>query len=536
MRPVVFTLFIISLISTSWAISPVEQVDAYLNKAAKHKYSGSVLLAVNGKVLLKKGYGFADPEKQIPFEADTVFDIGSVTKQFTAAAILRLETQKKLSVTDPITKYFRNVPEDKKAITIHHLLTHTAGLPGALGEDEEYIDRESYVKKAMQSPLTHPPSKYDYSNVGYSLLAVIVETVSGKEYEQFLIENFFQPLNMRSTGYVLPRWKPEKIAVGYRNGKRWGTTIEKSQYKEKGVTWHLKGNGGIFSTVEDMYVWCEALGDKKVFAPEVTEKLFQAHVPEDASGSSYYGYGWSIMENSRKEKVISHNGGNTFYMDTVGMIPAQDAVIIVSSTHAPKNTDVIAERIDRLLFENIKPLEESWLAQYRGMYVLPSGTKFKIDFNENDSAVAYLNNSESYLLLSSSPSENAEKIKETNRTTESLLQSPTQVEQLQKELGKLEKFEVLGSVSRRSGEYYLTPVRLYTEKGEFYRLFIWHNDELFNIRELPDGNTMEFQHQSGEEFFAETNGLKIRFTTSDKKPVMVIHSKSGEVIAHRTEN
>src|SRR5262249_27224274 len=154
-----------------------------------------------------------------------LFSIGSITKQFTAAAILKLQMQGKLSVRDPIAKYLPNVPQDKSAITLHHLLTHSAGLESGFGPgDFEAVTRDEIIKRALASKLRSAPGKqYHYSNAGYSLLGAIVEIVSGGGYEAFLHEHLFKPAGMAQTGYRLPKWSSERLAQGYgRGGQRWG--------------------------------------------------------------------------------------------------------------------------------------------------------------------------------------------------------------------------------------------------------------------------------------------------------------------------
>ncbi|MFN2514071.1 MAG: serine hydrolase domain-containing protein, partial [Pyrinomonadaceae bacterium] len=136
----------------------------------------------DGQVILSKGYGLANRERKIPVTPDTIFDIGSLVKQFTAAAILKLEMKGKLRITDPISKYFKNVPPDKATMTLHHLLTHTAGFPDAIGDDYEVISRDEYIKRALNTMLLSAPGeKYKYSNVDYSLLGAIVEMRSGQD-------------------------------------------------------------------------------------------------------------------------------------------------------------------------------------------------------------------------------------------------------------------------------------------------------------------------------------------------------------------
>ena len=399
----------------------IPKIERYLAKATENGYSGSVLIAINGNVLLKKGYGLADSKNNIPFTADTIFDIGSITKQFTAACILKLEMQGKLSVQDPITKFFDNVPADKQEITLHHLLTHTAGLVGSLGEDEELIGREEYLKKAFDSKLIHRPGRYDYSNVGYSILAAVVEKVSGEEYEHFLYVQILKPAGLEHTGYVLPKWDHKQMAIGYSNNEEWGTTFDQSQYL-KGVTWHLKGNGGILSTAGDLYLWSQALQGTSILSEEAKKKYFAPQVPV-GDDKHFYAYGWLTSETERKEKLIGHNGGNGYFMDTLAMIPEKNYVVIVSTNRNPKNSDVIATRIDRLLFGDLKDLDETFIEKYTGKYTFPSGAVVPISFNENDEAVLVLNDAATWKIFGSSDADAPEEIEEFNQRSAKLLQA-----------------------------------------------------------------------------------------------------------------
>ena len=165
----------------------VRKIEDYLGKLDKIGYSGSVLIALNGKPVLSRGYGFRDDEQKLKNSPVTISDIGSITKQFTAAAILKLEMQGKLTTDDKIAKYFQNVPPDKSNITIHYLLRHSTGLPGGVGGDYEKITEAAFVEKVLSSKLRFPvATRFSYSNVGYSLLALIIEKVSGQSYEQYL--------------------------------------------------------------------------------------------------------------------------------------------------------------------------------------------------------------------------------------------------------------------------------------------------------------------------------------------------------------
>lgn len=559
----VFLLLI--LVSTQLMADSTEdaasRIDAYLKRANENGYSGSVLVASGNDIVLEKGYGFASESTATPCTPETIFDIGSITKQFTAAAILKLEMQKKLSTQDLISKYLDGVPPDKAEITIHHLLTHTAGLVDSLGADEEWIGREDYLKAAFQSELIHAPGSYDYSNVGYSLLAAIVEKASGIEYEQYLRDNLLLPAGMKNTGYVLPKWDKGKMAIGYQNGRAWGTTYDQSHY-DKGVTWHLKGNGGIHSTVQDLYRWCLALESDQILSSEARKKYFAPHVKELEGSESYYGYGWVVVRNQRGETVVTHNGGNGFFMATVEMIPDRKSAIIVTTNHIPKNTDDISRKIDRILFEDYRGLDPSFRERYSGTYSLPSGARFEISFDENDDAIVKQNNRESFLGISGSQWDDEKIAASYDTKTEAMIQawlgadvaaavrlsgsdspSDDEIEQMkmmkadmEEEIGKSKDVHILGSVARRGGEYYLTVAEFKGEKKDAYRMFIWRQDRIFDIRELPQGNTKNFDFQEGSKFHSATNATTLTFSQDAKGEAVTIQRKGFEISARRVQD
>src|SRR5262245_51416134 len=201
------------------------KLDAYLSASG---FTGNALVAKSGRIVLAKGYGLADREKGIPFARDTAVSIGSITKQFTAAAILALEDDGKLKVEDPISKFFPKAPEDKKGITLHQLLTHTAGLESDFAGDYEPVDRDTYVARILGSRLrSKPGTVHYYANSGYSLLGAIVEIASGKGYETYLNERLFARAGMRETGYRIPKWPADRVPVGYKGKERWGKMTEK---------------------------------------------------------------------------------------------------------------------------------------------------------------------------------------------------------------------------------------------------------------------------------------------------------------------
>lgn len=331
------------------------RVDAFMQNLEAEGYAGSLIVEAGGQLILAEGYGAADRETGTPVTVETVFDIGSVTKQFTAAAILKLEAQGRLAVGDPISRFFGNVPEDKKAVTLHQLLTHTAGFQEGLGDDYQPISRGAYLDLALCTPLAHPPgATYSYSNVGYSLLAAVIELVTGQPYEVYLRENLFRPAGMAHTGYVLPDWQDDRLAHGYTTAsgrtKDRGTPLD-YPFAEDGPYWNLRGNGGILSTAADMYRWHQALRGNAVLSEASKKKLFTPHVAEGYEQESYYGYGWVIVP-TPLGTLQTHNGGNgIFFADVYRFVDADTFIFITSSMGERNNAAEVSRRVAELVFE-----------------------------------------------------------------------------------------------------------------------------------------------------------------------------------------
>jgi len=322
-----------------------KRMDDYLKA---NDFSGGALVVSNGEIVLYKGYGMADREKKIPYAATTVYPIGSITKQFTAAAILKLEMQAKLKVEDGISKFLGDVPDDKKAITIHHLLTHTSGLDSDFAGDYDLVGRDEYVKKVLASKLRFDPGEgYYYANSGYSLLGAIVEKASGMGYEAFLQKELFAPAGMKDTGYKVPRWNPDSVAIGYRPAGRWGTILEKPWLPD-GPGWALRANGGIHSTLADMYRWSVALDGNKVLSDAERKKAFTSFVAEGPNADSYYGYGWTIFTTPWNTRMVAHDGGNGIYSADFRRYVDDDMVILTASNDSRMKAVATSSQLSRL--------------------------------------------------------------------------------------------------------------------------------------------------------------------------------------------
>jgi len=313
----------------------VAETRTYLERLENLGFAGVVLVARGNAPLLAEGYGLADRESGLRWSPATLSNLGSITKQFTGAAILALEEEKKLSVTDPITRYFDGVPADKAGITLHHLLTHSSGLddPGDIG-DYDPVPLSDFVRRVLAQPLRFAPGAgYSYANANFSLLGAIIEKLTGLSYESYLQKRLFLPAGMFETGYQLPQWKNDPTAQGYLDGKRWGTVIERPMASD-GPHWALRANGGIQSTVYDMLRWARALLEGRVLSPESMKKYWAPHVSE--GGGTFYGYGWSIAKTPDGKKVVTHNGGNGIFFADMAIVPDEGFVAIVM-------TNVISE-------------------------------------------------------------------------------------------------------------------------------------------------------------------------------------------------
>ncbi len=310
-------------------------IDSYFEALESGGFSGTVLVARKGELLLHKGYGLADRERKTPCTTETVFDIGSITKQFTAAAILKLETEGKLRVEDRLSQHLEGVPEDKKDITLHHLLTHTSGLDHAYGEDDDYAPRDLAVRLFLRMPLlTAPGERYHYSNPGFSLLAAVVEKLSGMTYEEYLHDRFFRPAGMAHTGYFLPRWNVLGVSRNYSGDEDNGWTFNRN-WGPEGPYWHLYGNGGILSTSGDLHKWEQALMGDRVLPAEARKKLFARHAPENSDAQSFYGYGWRVGTSEQDMAFSGHGGGSGWGVAAAYFrFPEQDILVLVLSNQA----------------------------------------------------------------------------------------------------------------------------------------------------------------------------------------------------------
>jgi len=320
------------------------KVDEYMSAAVRvNRFSGSVLLARDGQPVVSRGYGMANLEHGVPNTPQTVFRIGSVTKQFTGMAITLLQERGKLSVSDPICKYLSDCAQAWQPITIKNLLTHSAGIPN-------YTEFPDFMKTAAadtnateltnrfrDKPLQFAlGEKFAYSNSGYFLLGTIIERVSGKSYDDFLQENIFNPLGMKQTGYDNPVRLIKNRAAGYartNDGFINAAPISMST---------AYSAGALYSTVEDLLLWDQALYTEKLVSRKSLDEAFTPF-------KSNYGYGWTIGKRYDRQ-VIAHGGGIFGFSAYIARYPADRVTVVVLSNVEGAPSGEIANNLSAIIF------------------------------------------------------------------------------------------------------------------------------------------------------------------------------------------
>jgi CubicO group peptidase (beta-lactamase class C family) len=308
------------------------QEDAYISaEAATHFFRGAVLVGIDEKIVFEKAYGLADEEWGANNTVHTKFRIGSLSKQFTAACILLLQERGRLSVRDPISRYL-GLPAAWQAITVHQLLTHTSGIPNYTSSPEFAKIRrtgatpQQMIELVADKPLDFKPgTKWSYSNTGYILLGMIIEKASGQAYNDFLKKNILGPLGMTSSGYDRATDVVKERASGYqiRDGR-----IENADFIDMSVPYAA---GDIYSTVEDMYRWNEALAENgKLLSADSLKQMFTEY-PEAVHEGQHYGYGVVISRLKFGRLLYYHGGGVEGFSSSIQRYPNDRACIVVLS-------------------------------------------------------------------------------------------------------------------------------------------------------------------------------------------------------------
>jgi CubicO group peptidase (beta-lactamase class C family) len=319
-------------------------VDDFMNAQMQASlFSGSILIARSDKVLVRKGYGMANAELDVPNSSETNFRIGPISQQFTAMAILQLQEKGKLDVQDTICKYIPECPNKWREIKIINLLVHTSGIP-ELTDSAEFqrtmasaMTVPEYLRRLKKEPLEFTPGdKFHLSDSGYVVLGATIETVSGTSYAKYLQEHIFNPLGMSDTGYDSPRGIIPHRASGYRRN---GGTLVNSPYPDMSISYSARG---LYSTVEDLYRWDRALDSEKLVSRRSLEQMFTPY--RDGSG-----FGWMILKEFGR-KALTRGGRVNGFSASIRRYPDDHACVIVLSNLESSDAERISHDLATILW------------------------------------------------------------------------------------------------------------------------------------------------------------------------------------------
>lgn len=323
----------------------VAKANEYMAASEKvDKFSGTVLVARDGKPIVSKAYGMANYEWNIPNTPETKFRLASVTKQFTSAAIMLLQERGKISTADSVCKYVSECPAVWEPVTIKHLLTHTSGIP-SYTSFPGWMDKKAtlpvttaeLLAEYKAKPLEYAPGeKYNYNNSAYHLLGVIIEKISGKSYADFLQENIFTPLGMKNSGYDMAKPLIKWRAAGYI---RDGDGFANAAYLDMQIPYAA---GSLYSTTGDLLIWEQALYGDKLLTQKSKDEMFTPF-------KSNYAYGWGVGKQF-DHASNSHGGGIYGFSTYIIRFPDDKVTVIVLSNVQSSPSQRIANALSAIVF------------------------------------------------------------------------------------------------------------------------------------------------------------------------------------------
>ncbi len=324
------------------------RIIAFVERTASVGFSGSVFAAKGGKVVAATGVGYADLEGKVPNTPATLFEIASATKQFTAAAVLRLVEKKRLKLDDSIAEHLPGVPETCRPITVRHLLQHTSGIPGtnsAGSGDDLGVVLPLFLKGG---PAHTPGTHWEYWNQGYSLLSEIIARVSGMEYVEFCRKSLFAPAEMRATLFTgdVP---PDGAVVAVGRSSR-GEPRSALDHPYGSYGFQYRGMGGAVSTVWDLWRWDRALQGTKVLNAASRKELFQP-------GLKNYALGWFVTTGKKGRTVQSHGGSVRGFVCDLRRYPEEDGCIFVLCNRDDVPVYCVSRAVEEILFGDTPTIE-----------------------------------------------------------------------------------------------------------------------------------------------------------------------------------
>ncbi len=351
MKQLVVISFLMLVAAQAFAQGQNARLDSLMSSIYPNDKPGAAIAIVeNGKVIFKKGYGIADLDSKTIITPSTNFNIGSMTKQFTAYCILKLISQKKLSLNDKLIRYFPDFnPEVANAVTIRDLLTHSSGIM----DYYDYVDKKRYtefsdkdilpVLEPIDSVYFRPGSRFRYSNTGYCLLALIVAKVSGKPFPEFVRDNIFKPLKMENSAVIHPDFKIVNRAFGYEFKN---DSFKLSDAKQN-LFFSTEGDGGVYTSIDDYVKWITAIQSGKVLNPHLIKEAQSPQFLIDSSKDVSYGFGWFIA-GSGDNRLIYHPGSNGGFRSIVLMKPSQKYAVVIFSNRSRIDLEDLVRQVDKI--------------------------------------------------------------------------------------------------------------------------------------------------------------------------------------------
>jgi CubicO group peptidase (beta-lactamase class C family) len=344
LRLVALSLAAASVASAQVANVPLDRVDEFVRAELERQRVPGVAVAIvsKGELLAAKGYGYSNVEHKVPVIAETIFQSGSLGKQFTSALVMTLVEEGKLGLEDPITRFFPDAPDSWRGIRVRHLLTHTSGIPDYTEQDIDF--RRDYTEDDLTeviyrlTPEFAPGSRWNYSNTGYVLLGILVHKVSGRFYGDLLKERIFTPLGMRTARIITEEDIVPNRAAGYR--------LVKGELKNQ--EWvapmiNTTADGSLYLTVLDMVAWDRGLRAKAILKPDSWTRIFSPVTLN--SGKTYpYGFGWSVTDQGG-QATQQHGGAWQGFQTYIARYVGDDLTIIVFANLAGANTGRFVEGI-----------------------------------------------------------------------------------------------------------------------------------------------------------------------------------------------
>ncbi|SHL58230.1 serine hydrolase [Chryseobacterium polytrichastri] len=445
LKSILLIVFYLLGLNTGFGQSKAEQIEKLMTFSHETgQFNGSLVVAEHGKVIYKKGFGLANMEWDIPNQANTKFRLGSITKQFTAVLVMQLVEQGKIKLDAPIVTYLPGYPPQAgEKVTIHHLLSQSSGikdytnLPGFRnGGSQNALSPEALIKLFADQPLEFEPGeKFAYSNSNYVLLGKIIERVTGSSYAQYVQDNIFTPLKMQNSGYDNSSIIVKSQARGYEQN---GDGYVNASYVNMNNTYAA---GALYSTVEDLFLWDQALYSPQLLSAKSLNLLFANQMA--INKNSYYGYGWYVGEVSNLTKnrlrIAQHSGNLPGFVTRICRMPSDKNLIVLlnNTTNAPLRE--ISDAISAILYDKPFTMPRISLAKTIFEIMAKQGLAMGVE------KIKQLKNSEAYIIQEVDMNEGAYQLLQAGKMQEAL------------EMLKLnaETFPSSGNVYDSLGEAYL---------------------------------------------------------------------------------